>query len=448
MENNPYPDFNANPANGVQTPEPMQGNIPDYTPPYNAPYTPGTQTPGSYTAPSYTPQGGAPYNSGNGAYNPSANQSPSAIYHNTPPSPTPQYHYGNPAYSVNFNNEYYQEQRRKFAERKKAEHDIHHIGNVSGAILIACLAIASVFSLVLVATPIYNYFESSVSVSSFINMIYSLVVVGGTFGILGNLYKTKKKTLPTPYPGEFPDSAPKARKLPIQFGAPKNKLQALLLIIISFGGCMFANYISSILIAFLGVFGAESTYNSIQDPKSTADLLLMCLSVAVIPPLIEEYALRGVALSNLRRYGNSFAIIASAIMFGIFHGDAMQIPFAFICGLFFAYAVIATESLWTGIIIHALNNILSCISSVIMQVGTEDAANTFFSVVSIGGMVLAVVCVFIYYALFRKDGVTDFKGEAAILTTSQKIGKFLTSPVMIIALILYGIQALGTLNFS
>ncbi len=441
MENNPYNQFNPTPTENqnadevISTTQEQSGfaptqNKPQGTPPtfgynqaytsaYSTQHTPGAQSPGGYTTP-YTNQSSAPYN-------------------------TPQYHYGDPSFNMNFNNEYYHEQRRKLAERKLAEQEIRHYGNISGIILIGCMVIATIFSVILVSSPIYSAFTSNVSVSSFLNMIYTMVVVGGSFTILCKLYKPKKR-LPQ-YIGSFvPPNHIKEFKT--SFSAPKNKLQALLLIIISFGGCMFANYISSILLSFISLFGAESTYSSIQDPKSISDLILMCISVAVIPPLIEEYALRGVTLSRLRRYGNSFAIIATSIMFGIFHGDAMQIPFAFMCGLFFAYSVIATESLWTGIIIHALNNILSCVASVIMQVSTEDAANTFFSVVSIGGMVLAVACVFIYYALFKKDGVTEFKGEAEILTTGQKVSKFLFSPGMIIAIIFYGIQALSTLNFS
>ncbi len=423
-----------------------QGFNPTYTPPvYNNQYNPvAPYATGSYTAPSYTPQQSVPYNSQpafNIPYNPARyNQSPSAIYNNTPHGNAPQYHYGDPSFNVNFNNAYYQEHQQKLAEKKAAERQIRNAGNISGALLLACLFVATIFSTVLVIPSVYELFNTNLTVSSFINMLYSIIVVGGTFLVFGRFYRKKadyNNLNPTP-----------DKNFKISYSAPKDKLQAVLLIFISFGGCMLANYISSFILSVLSVFGIESTYSSIQDPKGIIDTILMCVSVAVIPPLIEEYALRGVALSGLRRYGNAFAIIASSIMFGIFHGEALQIPFALMCGFFFAYSVIATESLWVGIIILAMNNILSCMYTDILQVTDETVANTFFVVVSVAGIILGVLCLFIYYFRFKNDGVMSYKGEANILTTGQKVAKFLTSPVMIVAIIVYGIQALTTLNFS
>ncbi len=449
----------SNPVSAVQNSpvaeektQPSQGFNPIYTQPvYSSQYNnqPGATVPpyvpGGYSAPSYTPQTTPPYNgqpSFNTAYNsPGYGTSPSEIYNNTPHGNVPQYHYGDPSFNVNFNNAYYYEHQRKIRERKQAEREIRQIGNISGGVLIACLLVAVIFSSVLALSPVYQLYTSNLTVSSFVNMLYTLVVVGGTFLVFGKFYKSNEQR-------RLSADSPEPKIFKNHFNGPENKLKAALLIIISFGGCMLANYISSFILGFFSIFGVESTYSSIQDPKTYTDLIMMCLGVAVIPPLVEEYALRGVALSSLRRYGNSFAIIASAIMFGLFHGDAMQIPFAFICGLFFAYAVIATNSLWTGIIIHALNNILSCVASVLMQVSTEDAANTFFNVVSIGGIILGVICLVIYLSVFKNDGVIKFKGNAQILTTGQKIGKFITSPVMIIAIILYGIEALGTLKLK
>jgi membrane protease YdiL (CAAX protease family) len=285
-----------------------------------------------------------------------------------------------------------------------------------------------------------NVYESSFAGTSLINMFYTLIVVGGTMAVFGVFFKRHAQAQTKEYGGI------NVYEFTTKFSAPKNKLQALLLIFISFGGCMLANYISSILLTILESFGLYSTYNSIQDPKTISDLIVFCLSVAVMPALIEEFAVRGILMSHLRRYGNGFAIITSSIFFGVFHGDAAQIPFAFICGLFFAYTVIATDSLWPGIIIHAMNNSLSCISSVLMQVADEETANMFFYVVSIAGIVLGGVCLLLYRKLFNNDGVLKFRGDAIELTTGQKVAKFLTSPLMLIAMLLYFLQSLLTLT--
>lgn len=449
----------------IQTP--LQNFQPAYVPPVYTNQYPPQYSPNTYTAPYYTAPA-TPYNQNCVQTQQQPAQSPAAIYHSAQQGTAPQYHYGAPMGNAGFNNAYYEEQKEKFLQRKKAERKIRNIGNLSGALLIACMIVAFLFSLLLVVPSVYDFYESSLSGQSFINMIYTLVVVGGTFFVFSKVFKQHAKQQ------ALENGGVDVYAFKSKLSAPKNPVKTILLIIISFGGCMLANYISSILLTILEGVGLYSTYSSIEDPKSTADLILMCISVAIIPALIEEFALRGILMSSLRRYGNAFAIIASAFVFGIFHGDAAQIPFAFICGLFFAYAVIATESLWTGIIIHAMNNSLSCISSVLMQVADEETANVFFYVVSIGGIVLAFVCLFIYIYLYKgsilkqapypydasatqtitttlaspvsvDDGVLKYTGDANLLTTSQKFGKFITSPVMIFAIVLYLFQALTTL---
>ncbi len=455
--NNNFNNFNGGQEN--QPVEPTnQGSFqptpvpPAYSNQYPPQYAPYTHTAPHYTAPS------APYNQGYVHNQPQNVQSPTDIYNNAQQGSAPQYHYGAPMNNPGFNQAYYQEQLEKNIIRKKAEKKIRNIGNICGATLIGCLIVAFLFSIVLFVPSVYNFYESGLSGQSFINMIYTLVVVGGTFIFFAKFFKQHGKTQ------ALENGGIDVYEFKTKLSAPKSPLKAFLLIMISFGGCMLANFISSILLTFLEGIGLQSTYSSVEDPKSVTDLILMCIATAVIPALVEEFALRGVVLSSLRRYGNAFAIVTSAFMFGIFHGDVAQIPFAFICGLFFAYAVIATDSLWTGIIIHALNNSLSCISSVLMQVADEETANMFFYVVSLGGIVVAFICLFIYVAVYKRniltqpvtpyakapapvyvDDVLNYKGDANQLTLQQKLVKFFTSPLMIVAIVLFFLQALTTL---
>ena len=449
--------------------ENVQNTTPVNVPPAMSGQYPPQYYPGVYNAPYYTAPS-TPYNQGY-TQPQQMTQSPAEIYKNTCQGTAPQYHYGVPV-NPGFNNAYYQEQQEKFMQKKKAEKKIRRIGNISGALLIACMIVAFFFSVSLFIPSISNLYDSGLSGQSFINMIYTLVVVGGTYLLFAKFFRQHGIQQAAENGGVD------AYSFKTKYSAPKNPLKTFLLIMISFGGCMLANYVSSIILTALETVGLYSTYSSLEEPKNVADIVLMVISVAIVPALVEEFALRGVLLSNLRRYGNAFAIVASAFIFGIFHGDVAQIPFAFICGLFFAYAVIATDSLWTGIIIHAMNNALSCISSVLMQVADEETANAFFYLVSVGGILIGIICVFIYVAMYKggmlrqnaspydvavtrklsevfnspisaeDDSVLAYKGDANEFTAGQKIAKFLTSPVMIAAIILYLLQSLTTLSFQ
>jgi heme/copper-type cytochrome/quinol oxidase subunit 2 len=151
--------------------------------------------------------------------------------------------------------------------------------------------------------------------------------------------------------------------------------------------------------------------------------------------------MRGVLLQSLRKYGNAFAILASAVMFGIFHGNAVQMPFAFLCGLVIGYAVVATESLWTGVIIHALMNAMSGVSSALVYYVDEYASNTFFYVASATGIVVGVFAFIIYATRYKNDQTLKIKGDFSDASTGEKLAKFISAPIMIVAIILFVIEA-------
>ena len=173
---------------------------------------------------------------------------------------------------------------------------------------------------------------------------------------------------------------------------------------------------------------------------------MIFIGTSIIPPLIEEFALRGVLMQSLRKYGNAFAIITSAFVFGIFHGNAVQIPFAFLCGLVIGYAVIATESIWTGIIIHALMNGMSGISSALIYYFDEYVSNTFFYIGSAVGIIFGILALIIYLTRYKFDAPLKANDAHNDISLAEKFVKFNSSPLMIIAVILYVIQAASQLS--
>ena len=103
--------------------------------------------------------------------------------------------------------------------------------------------------------------------------------------------------------------------------------------------------------------GFEFDFEDMPDPKSVGGFFWQILSVAIVPAFVEEFAVRGVMLQSLRKYGDRFAIVVSSVFFGLMHGNLLQAPFAFLLGVVIAWLVIQTDSLWTGIAIHLMNNV-------------------------------------------------------------------------------------------
>lgn len=409
---------------------------PTYCAPYNSAPNTAAGSPAGYNTPQYTPQNTQPNtphpNTVSAApYNQNTYTSPSVIYNNAQTGSAPQYHYGNPTFGGMMDNRYYREHQEKLRKRRESEKKIKNVGNASGIALFVCFWVASMFSFLLLIPQISDLYNSGLSGQALINLFYSLIVVGATFFVFGQIvsrFKTK-------------DTKKRKYKINTRLNAPKDPIKAALLIVISFGGCMLANYVTSIIISVFESFGIYSGYSSVQNPSSVTDIILMFIGTAIIPPLVEEYAMRGVLLSYLQKYGNIFAIVGSAFVFGVFHGNFAQMPFAFICGMFFAYSVIATDSIWTGIIIHTINNSLSCISSVLLTYFDENVASTFFYFCSVGGIILGGLALTFYLLRYKNDGVFKAEGEATALPQKTKIAKFITSPAMIVATVVYLLQA-------
>jgi len=79
--------------------------------------------------------------------------------------------------------------------------------------------------------------------------------------------------------------------------------------------------------------------------------------LVVMAPLFEELLCRGVVLEALRaRYGVVAAWLFSSLFFGVLHVYPGQVIGTFAVGLVLGFIYIATDSLWTAMALHAINN--------------------------------------------------------------------------------------------
>lgn len=363
---------------------------------------------------------------GNNYVPPQQAPSPAEIYNATAPNNAPQYHYGTP--QSFFNPQYLEEQRQKMLERRHHEKNIKALGTNTGLTLLMVLAFSYALSFLLVTPTFFKLYETNLTFASAFGIFYSAISVGLTFFIGSKLFK-RNKALGT-----------------IPFNYPKDKTKTLLLVLIGFGGCLVANYVTVFLRAFGEGIGIYSDYTALQDPSSTLDVVMIFIGSAIVPPLFEEFAMRGVLMQSLRKYGDAFAIVTSAFVFGVFHGNAVQMPFAFLCGLVIGYAVIATESLWTGVIIHGLMNAMSAGSSALIYYFDEYVSNTFFYVGSAVGITFGILALIIYLTRYKKENLLKNNGYINNVPIIEKFLKFNSSPVMIITIIIYFIQAVSQLT--
>lgn len=101
------------------------------------------------------------------------------------------------------------------------------------------------------------------------------------------------------------------------------------------------------------------------------------LSLIVLAPLFEELLCRGVILGSLRaRYGVTVAWLVSALFFGVLHVQPVQVVNATVVGLILGYVYLATDSLWSVMILHALNNAAAYLLMILFVTPGGEAPST------------------------------------------------------------------------
>ena len=128
--------------------------------------------------------------------------------------------------------------------------------------------------------------------------------------------------------------------------------------IVFFTICIALTYVSNMLILYVGLEGKLISSIGFSYDEANLNNYLYLFMLIFVSPLIEEYAFRGVLLNSLSRYGKSFALYASAIIFALAHNSFAEMLPAFAMGVALGKTSIRYKSIQPTIIIHILFNAL------------------------------------------------------------------------------------------
>lgn len=140
--------------------------------------------------------------------------------------------------------------------------------------------------------------------------------------------------------------------------------------------------------------GASSASPTMDMINQSAINWQMWLYVGLVGPVLEEIVFRGVLLQSLAPYGRNFAIVTSALMFGLYHSDFSQGLFAFVVGLLLGYVGLEYSILWS-IALHVFNNavlggLLPSLANAAGPVGVNIYGYALLGVGVIGGIAVLV----------------------------------------------------------
>lgn len=146
----------------------------------------------------------------------------------------------------------------------------------------------------------------------------------------------------------------------------KVKISTLLMIAL----CTFLIIPLVVVLNALSMFFADNAMESLQGYIAGASFPIMLFMIGIVGPFCEEFVFRGVIYRVYRRNewnenngcysadgsGGLWAVLLSALLFGLMHMNFNQMIYAFAMGIFLALLVEAAGSLWASVFCHMFFN--------------------------------------------------------------------------------------------
>lgn len=97
--------------------------------------------------------------------------------------------------------------------------------------------------------------------------------------------------------------------------------------------------------------------NYVNSMISETSLLYNVLTVGILAPIWEEILFRKMIIDRMNRLGDRAAILTSALIFALIHGNFYQFFYAFAVGILFGYIYVRTGKIRWTILFHILLNL-------------------------------------------------------------------------------------------
>ena len=119
----------------------------------------------------------------------------------------------------------------------------------------------------------------------------------------------------------------------------------------------FSIFVQNMMISLTGLVGMSEEAASMANMSDDTLLnILILLYVVIIAPITEELLMRGMVMNSLAPVNRKFALISSALLFGLMHGNFNQMFNGFLLGLIFGYIALKSGSIIPSIIAHMIVN--------------------------------------------------------------------------------------------
>lgn len=115
----------------------------------------------------------------------------------------------------------------------------------------------------------------------------------------------------------------------------------------------------------IGNFSSYSeSYQNTMEALYSASFPIQLISLGILIPICEELVFRGLIYQRLKESGTvTSAMLYSALVFGLMHGNMVQMLYGFLLGLMLAWFYEKYGSVWAPITAHIIMNLFSVIAT-------------------------------------------------------------------------------------
>lgn len=120
---------------------------------------------------------------------------------------------------------------------------------------------------------------------------------------------------------------------------------------------MAGNYIGNMVIVVVSVFFGATPMNPVAAETVGQTWWINLIFVGIVAPILEELVFRKMLCDRLLPLGEGYAVVLSAAIFGLVHGNFFQFFYAFALGAVFAFVYIKTGRVRYSMAYHSLINL-------------------------------------------------------------------------------------------
>lgn len=130
-----------------------------------------------------------------------------------------------------------------------------------------------------------------------------------------------------------------------------------------------SNLLGQLLTTMIGILKGSPIINPVETMTTEISMPVLTLLTVICAPIFEELFFRKILIDKTASFGELPAIVLSGLMFGLFHGNLTQFPYAFAIGIFFGFIYIRTGNISYTMILHAMIN---CVGAVVSSLVMEE----------------------------------------------------------------------------